>query len=113
VPKGEPDILDSQSDVFKIIDHVLNNGANLQPDERDRLLLAGLGALDRRLTRLCKLQDRIESLERVSIGMWVREHPKFFMSLVVVFFVVLNLWFISDFRKALLPLMGFSPDIIP
>ena len=111
--KGEPGSHDIQSDVFKIIDQVLNNGDSLKPEERDRLLLAGMGSLDRKLTRLEKLKDRIENLERVSIGVWIREHPKFFLSLVVAFFVVLNLWFVSDFRKALLPLLGFSPDILP
>jgi hypothetical protein len=56
--------------------------------------------------------NKLRSNLAVQAGDFVRNHPRLTMAAVIVFLVVANFWFISDFRKVILVAIGLPPDLV-
>jgi hypothetical protein len=59
------------------------------------------------------LKTRIDTLERKSIILFIQKNPKTAAVIIVAIFVILNAWFVSDFRESILQLLGLPKDLIP
>lgn len=88
--------------------------------QRDNLMLAAMRDvynevrnLSDKLSSIDDLRRRVENLERKSIILWAEKHPKTAALLGAAVLTLINLWFVSDFRKAILVWMGLPPDLLP
>jgi len=110
-----------------IIQELLDSDDDVPQKVVNKVVLAALGEIKSELQRLTAIEEsrktevnyehgrfkeRIETLEQKNVVMWVQEHPKGFSILVVAVLVLLNLWFVSDFRHAILPLLGLPANLI-
>ena len=48
----------------------------------------------------------------IILGAWVKQHPKAAAAAFLVLFVLLNMWFVSDFRGPLLEAVGFPSPLV-
>lgn len=92
------------------IETLTREGEKLSPEVRDRLILRTLGSV---LERLNEVDAKQEALEKTSIGLWVRNNPKMATTVIGIGFILLNLWFVSDFRKPVMTALGLPSDLIP
>lgn len=109
------------SETFNKITEILDDeDVKLTIQQRDGILLAAMrdiykrvNELDAKLDRMFMLEKRIEALENKSIVLWAERHPKAAVFVGVLVFSVLNMWFVSDFRQAVLIWLGMSPSLLP
>ena len=74
--------------------------------------LAGLETLEQeRTTRLDKLEQMVT--DNPSLVWLLRFRTRATLIIILAIFVVLSLWFVSDFRKWLFVLAGLPSEIIP
>lgn len=104
---------DSAKRIFDEISEILSGNGDVSRATRDRLMLAGMRELFLLVQPIADHDRRLDELERKSIVSWIKAHPKTAIAIVVAAFVLLNLWFVSDFRQAVLPLLGFSGSLFP
>ena len=99
--------------IYDDITDLLDTNGNLDSELRGRYMLIALREIGRDLKDLKLLKDKVEELERVSIIRFMQKNPKTAALLVVAIFVVLNAWFVSDFRQIILQVLGLPKDLIP
>lgn len=102
------------------ISAILEENGTVTEKTRNRLLLMAVREILEKVEQIdsldasSKAQDkRIEVLERKSIILWAEKHPKAAAVILVCSLIAINLWFVSDFRKFLLVIVGLPPDLIP
>ena len=112
----------NSSAVFREISEMLESDveSRLTLQQRDRLLLAAMSdlhkeivSMDQRFEKLFELDKRVARLEEKSIVLWAEKHPKLALTLLAVFLALLNMWFVSDFRKAILAALGLPTELAP
>lgn len=69
-------------------------------------------------TSVDNLSKRVEKIEETTVEnpsiTWLLRFKTWpTITVIMVIFIFLSLWFVSDFRKAILPLFGLPPDIVP
>lgn len=67
---------------------------------------------DKLCLTISKEVDLLKNNFFITAGTFISKHPKMTMTIVLLIFIVLNLWFISDTRKVILVLMGFPPNLL-
>jgi len=61
---------------------------------------------------LKKCNDRVMKNPFVSFGNFINDRPKLASVLALVAFIIINIWFISGFRRIVLLLLGVPAEII-
>lgn len=102
--------------VEEIKEYKVNGGEN---PIRDRLVLESLENLQTLIVMLFEdlhnslpVSADIEILKKHDIIGWVTNNKILAALLFMLFLIMLNAWFVSDFRKPLLILLGLPPDLI-
>ena len=107
------DKTESASRIFDEISEILAGNGEVAQKTKDRLMLAGIRELFYLVKPIRDHERRISDLERKSLANLIEKHPKLALTTVVFILVLINLWFVSDFRKATLLILGFSPELVP
>jgi len=99
--------------IYDEITDLLDNNGKLDPELRGRYTLIALRNIGRDIEELKGLKPRVTALERVSIIMFMQLHPKWTAFIIVAIFMLLNAWFVSDFRHTILQVLGLPKDLLP
>lgn len=99
--------------IYDDITDLLNGNGELDPEVRGRYTLIALREIGRDLKGLKKLEEKVEDLERKSIILFLQRHPTSSAIIVIAIFVLLNAWFVSEFRQTILQLLGLPKDLLP
>ncbi len=92
------------------IQALTREGEQLSPVVRDRLILK---TMEEVLRRMDNFDEKLEGIEKSSIGLWFSRNPKLGTIVISIGLLLLNLWFVSDFRKPVLAALGLPPDLFP
>lgn len=103
----------TEASIIDQIDAILAENGSISEKSRNRLLLMAMREILEQVKQIKDHDKRIETLERKSIILWAEKHPKAAAVILASSLIVINLWFISDFRKFLLVVIGLPPDLIP
>lgn len=87
---------------------------DLSPEQREAILLEHLwnkltaieAKVDRLLERENEWDARLRTLAQNSVLLLMKQHPKAAGIVILVLMILLNLWFVSDFRINLLEHLG-------
>jgi hypothetical protein len=108
------------SALFEKIEELLEDCGELSLRQRDQILLAAMRDLhreileiDRKVDELVALKERVVKLEEKSILMLIEKHPKAASFIIGIILLLVNLWFISDYRRAILKLLGLPTELAP
>lgn len=76
-----------------------------------------MGNLSNTVTQMTNLiKNTVVDNYAIKIGAFIKSNPKTSTTILAVFFVVSNVWFISGFRRAvitwLMSVLGFPPEVI-
>lgn len=95
------------------INSLLNQNGKIRQAVRDRLILLCISEIYRATQTLPDIQRRVERLENRSLLLLAEKHPKAALTILTVFFLLVNLWMIGDVRRMILPLLGLPADWLP
>lgn len=101
---------DNEDATLALLQRIIESNGDTPRAEKDQALFIVLKEIYQTVKPLSK---RVADLEGKSIIMWVEKHPKQAVFLLGVFLFVVNAWFVSDFRKPLLALLGLPSDLVP
>lgn len=101
---------DNEDATLALLQRIIESNGDTPRPEKDQALFIVL----KEIYQTVKLQSkRVEALEGKSIVMWIEKHPKQAVFLLGVLLFVVNAWFVSDFRKPLLALLGLPDNLVP
>lgn len=117
-------VMESQpGELFKLVSELLekaNGNGEISLKDRDLILLAVLKDqmaaqlnLAEKVEKLLQLEKDVQEMKKKILVNWIQAHPKLAGLILIVLFVMINAWFVSDFRKPLLSLLGLPADLIP
>lgn len=99
--------------IYDDITDLLDGNGSIDAETRGRYTLLALREIGRDLEQVKGLEKRVDKLERISIIRFIKENPKTSAFIIFLIFVGFNAWFVSDFRKTILLLLGLPKDLIP
>lgn len=102
-----------EDNLIQEINDLLNQNGKIRQAVRDRLILLCISEIYRATQTLPDIRRRVERLENRSLLLLAEKHPKAALSLLTLFFLLMNLWMIGDVRRLILPLLGLPADWMP
>ena len=103
----------TKTTVYDDITDLLDGNGEVDPETRGRYTLLALREIGRDLEQVKGLEKRVETLERNSIIRFIKDNPKTSSFIIFLIFIAFNAWFVSDFRKTILVVLGLPEDLIP
>ena len=104
------DMADNEDATLALLQRIIESNGDTPKPEKDQALFIVLKEIYQTVKPLGK---RVDALEGKSIIMWIEKHPKQAAFLFGVSVFLVNAWFVSDFRKPLLALLGLPGDLVP